>query len=458
MSSPQPSKPYQSSQLAAWLAPKDASRTAIAEALILLLVALMLAWWWQPNDPLLINQGFPWLWLVPIILALRYGTIVALLTAVLLASSWFLFHRSGVYDTAFPNGFFLGGLITLLVTGEFADIWTTRLRRIRSINAYTNEILNSLTYRHHLLHLAYSRLEQELLVKPITLRDALQRLRRLMVDDDSNSQLPKAEQFLQLLSQSCQLGVVSFYAVDNHSPSDRLASIGKVSDIDVHDPLVAYAMLHQQLSHIQTDALDDPGSRYLLVAPVVNSSDEVIGLILVEQMPFLSMNDDNLRFFSMLVGYYADAAVLSSMVPDVLSIAPECRLLFAGELVRLHRIYQEIGIPSMLTALIIAPSLQQEGIEREALRQSRKPDLTWEFGRDGTRYVLTLMALHGDAAHEGYLRRTEHWFKDIFGVTDFSDVGVSLHSVLVGSVPPATLLQNFLQLCETGDAPSGEQS
>lgn len=444
-------KAYHSSRWAAWLAPKRLSALAGLEVAGLMLLLMLLCLWLQPADPFLLQRSFPWLWLGPLLLSLRYGTLAAFGACALLAAFWFLLPAVGFANSAngiFPEGFFLGGIITCLLAGEFSDVWGTRLRRVSEVNAYLNERLASLTRRHYLLRLSHERLEQELLVKPMTLRDALQRLRKLLVDDGGAHPLPEAQQFLHLLSQSCQLEVACLHVMEDEQPLPvPVASIGETSEFDGGDLLVRYALEHSTLAHVQTEGLQAESSRYLVVAPVADSAGSVHGLLVVERLPFLSLNEETLRFLAVLIGYYADGVTLGPASTQIVQAVPACPPLFAGELVRLHRIRVEAGIQSTVAALVIAPGLRQSEIALETLRQSRQLDVIWDFEQDGYRCIFTIMPLHGEAAMSGYLLRTERWLRDVLGLQDFAAADLMSHTALIGTAAPHELLQDLLQRC-----------
>jgi len=440
---------YTSSRLAAWFAPKQVSRIAVIEITGLMLALMALTVMIEPDDPFLLSRPFPWLWLLPVVLALRYGTLAAFGAVSILVLCWFLLPFFGIGGGAFPASFFLGGLIVTLIAGEFSDVWTARLRRVAEVNTYLGERLDSLTRRHYLLRLSHERLEQELLVKPMTLRDALQRLRKLIVEAPAEQPLPEAQELLRLLGQACQLEVASLHALtDNKITPLPVASIGEISELDATDPLVQFALENNTLSHVQSEGLQMESSRYLVVAPLADSSGDALGLLVVERLPFLSMNQETLSFLTVLLGYYADGVRLAPSARDIVRVTPSCPHLFAGELLRLHRIYQEVGIQSMLTALVIEPGLRQSEIALETLRQARQLDVIWEFTEEGRRFILTLMPLHGEAALSGYLLRTEGWLRDVFGLRDFVDAGVAPHSAPIGTAAPAELLRDLLERCQ----------
>lgn len=439
---------YRSSRLAAWFAPKQVSRIAVAEVIGFMLLLMLFCVLAEPDDPFLLNRPFSWLWLAPVILALRYGTLAAFGAVALLVLMWFLLPIFGVGGGAFPASFFLGGLILTLIAGEFSDVWSTRLRRVAEVNAYLNERLDSLTRRHYLLRLSHERLEQELLVKPMTLRDALMRLRRLVAEETGGSAMPHAQEFLHLLSQSCQLEVACLHLLENGKPvATPVASIGEASEFEPRDLLVQYALENNALAHVQTEGLQSENSRYLVVAPLNDSAGQAIGLLVVERLPFLSLNEETLRFLAVLLGYYADSVRLGPTARDIIQAVPTCPAAFASEIMRLHRIREQVGIHSTLAVLVVQPGLRQSDIVLETLRQARQLDITWEFPENGRRYILTLMPLQGEAALSGYLLRTERWLREVFGLKDFVEAGVVPHSTPIGALPPAELLVDLLKRC-----------
>lgn len=99
----------------------------LLEALLLPTLALALGWWLHPQDPLWINADFHWAWLAPMVVALRYGPLTGLLSVSALLAGWWLLQQ-GRYEQ-FPQVFFLGGLILVMLVGEFSSLWVARTRR-----------------------------------------------------------------------------------------------------------------------------------------------------------------------------------------------------------------------------------------------------------------------------------------------------------------------------------------
>ena len=150
----------------------------------------------------------------------------------------------GHYDD-FPQIYFLGGLILVMLVGEFSSLWQARTRRAETLQLYLDQRLEHLVRQYYLLRLSHDRLEQELIGRPMSMRDALSTLQEV----GSTTQGPEA--LLRLLAQYCQLETAGLYAaVDDRVHLTPLASLGAVQPALQSDPLVQQAIESRRLCHI----------------------------------------------------------------------------------------------------------------------------------------------------------------------------------------------------------------
>lgn len=450
---------FNPSRLAAFFAPKESSRQTWIEVFIITLGALGICTFFEPNNPLLIGVAFPWLWLAPTVLALRYGSLAALGSATILLVVWFFLKLEGLIPNTFPGQYFLGGLTLTLIAGEFCDVWTGRFNRIRSVNAYLSQRLDSLTHRHYLLKVSSELLEQDLLTKPMTLRESLTQLRQLIVipnasHDNSSDQatiptdLKNASELMQILTQACQLESASLHAEINGQIQLIASSrVGSDFELVLDDPMVVYALTHNQLCHVQTDAILESHSRYLVVSPLIAANGCRLGLFVVEHMPFISLNQELLQFIQVTLNYYADAVNTSSNVQGMLRHFQDCPYLFASEFMHLDRIYRESGISSTLVALVFEKNDRQQDLFAETMRVRRQLDVVWAIQRPDHFVLLTLMPLYNQRVVTGYLMRLEQHFLHQFNAKSLDDAGVVAHSVTIGTRDPHGLLRTILSQC-----------
>jgi hypothetical protein len=353
--------------------------------------------------------------------------------------------------------YFLGGLMLVLIGGQFGDIWGARLSRARTVNGYLNDRLAALTKNHFLLRLSHERLENDLLAKPTTLRDTLTHLRNIALAAREHgdgtpqadvAQLPGAVAFLQWTAQACQLEVAAMVRVTgNRIDAEPVARVGAPFEIVADDPLIRHCIETHTLAHPQAPELRHEGSsRYVACAPVLSGADELIGVVVVEQMPFLSLSYENLQFLMVLLGYYADGVRHLTVSSEILDLVPDAPYEFALDLGRLARLHRDTGIDSSVVALIFDQDEASDALFESVVRSRRALDVVWQASGKARRAIITLMPLSGAGAVSAYLVRIEDSLRAQFGV-DFEGAHVSVQTLHVTGEHPGEALQRFLTRC-----------
>ena len=424
-----------------------AGTSVLTEMLALPLLALALAFWLNPLDPFFLSSQFAWVWLGPVLVALRYGPLPGLAGSSIVFAAWFVFGELGVALGALPKLYFLGWLITVMICGEFSSLWRSRVRRAESVQAYLEQRLEYLTHQHYLLRLSHDRLEQDLISRPVSMRDALVSLRRLSSDRAmAGTRLPGGAELLRLVAQYCQIERAALIAADNDGVSDGSPAVhlGAAFDIDANDSLIRFVREHRRLGHI---ALDDErtqsGSRYLVVAPLTDMRGSMHALLVVQDMPFFALHDETLQMLNLLLGYYADGLSASELAAPLRSEYPDCPLDFAFELSRMWRVRVDSGVASALVVLEF-PDNPEDDLALQISRIQRSLDVVWMVRQPSGARLITLMPLAGSAAIEGYLARIDTWLKQ-HRSGGLDESGVGHRSFMLDDVPPPALLARILK-------------
>ncbi|MGH1357671.1 MAG: PelD GGDEF domain-containing protein [Burkholderiaceae bacterium] len=421
----------------------------LAENILLIGSTLLISRWLSPDDPFGIEQQFPWLWLVPMLLALRYGTIDGVLGAGFILGSWLLPQpwgmTGGVVEPVFPQEFFLGGLVLVLISGQFADVWNGRLSRIRAANAYLDERLISLTRTHYLIRLSHQRLEQELLVRPVMLSDLLTELRPVTPEDAG--ELANADVLLRMLASSCELEGASMhkYAHDKLE-GPGIANIGEAIDLNQDDPLVRMAMESRKLMHVQASDASLYESDYLICAPVIASSGDQLGVLVVREMPFFALNEENLQFITVLLGYYADGLAKSRAIHPIQTLRPNAPPEFALELVRMKRLFDSSHIDSSMIGFSFDVDHNGKAMFEHLRRIKRATDIAWELETPNRHVLILMMPMSGPPAVEGMLQRMEKAIRQQFDLS-FDEARISVHSAGMSAAEPEWVLDDLLNRC-----------
>lgn len=405
-------------RMAVFLLPRVTGAWVWIETAAISLAALGLGWLVDPANPLLVSTQFPWPWLAPVLLALRYGAVSGLASTVVLVAGWFWLHPEGLAATP-PKLYFLGGLLLVMVCGEYSGVWRMRLRRMAEINKYLEDRVEGVTKRLYLLHLSHARLEQDLLSRPTTLRDALAELRRRLIRQAGSGPLPGAQDVLQFVAQTCRLEAAAMYREipDNPPRYERVAAIGDPPEIERNDALLDFVQERGELAHVQRSGVDRSlPTQHLVVAPITTAVGERLGILVVTRMPFFALTDETLQLVAVLLGAYADGIASGRAVVPLLAELPGCPVDFAAELAKLKRIQRDFGADSHIVALAFGDHPFAADAYQLVIRQRRTPDLLWTPPVQARASVLiNLLPLAGRAAVEGYLLRIENAIQESFG-------------------------------------------
>lgn len=412
-----------------------AQPAAAGETLAVPLLAVGLGLWLSPLDPFWVKSGFPWAWLAPVLVSLRYGSLAGVAASGVLVLAWFALSAGGWPLSPFPRHYFLGGFMLVMLTGEFTSLWMGRARRAETLHAYLDERLERLTEQYYLLRLSHDRLEQELLTRPLTLRDALGRLTGGVPLADS------ARTLLDLLAQYAQLERAALYPIrDGVLSLEPVAVLGEPFPLDPLDPLVRHALDQGRLAHVR-DVLDHASSRYRVVAPAAAKGEAASLLLVVERLPFLALHEETLQSLDLLLAYYADGLAMERLAAPLLAHYPDCPPAFALELMRLARLWRENRLASSLVVFHFTPDAIAAELPRALSRLSRGLDLEW-FVEPLAR-LLVILPLTGEAGAEGYSRRIERWFVE-HGRGRPEEAGVRLRRLSLDE-PPLVLLARALE-------------
>ena len=434
------------SQVLSRLTSSNANPWAILGEIVLLpLIAVGLGIILNPEDPLWIHASFPWVWFAPVVLALRYGPLAGMGAAGILLLTW-LGLNTGQHDS-FPKLPFLGGLILIMLIGEFSSLWVARTRRAETVQVYLDQRLEYLTHQYYLLRLSHDRLEQDLISRPMAMRDALKTLRDISASDHDRKS--SSQTLLRLLAQYCQLETASLYPIENGQLiSESLASIGNAKPLVIDDPLVQQALLNNRLCHVsQTLEVQQQLSNYLIAAPLTGVDGENYGLLVVEEIPFFSLQEETLQTINLLLGYYTDGLTMHELAQPILAELPDCPPEFAFEIQRLWHIGQISAVNSIIVALEILPRASRQDMARQIQRLKRSLDENWLIEGVDRQILATLMPLSDESAAEGYLARLETWAQQKSGQT-LAEIGIFGHILHLDREHPIAILNQLKKLTD----------
>ena len=418
--------------------PAPASWLAASESVLLPAVILALSWSFRPHDPLGLQAEFPWVWLGPWLVAVRYGAAAGLLGGGLYAAFWSMAPRLlGVpMAGALPSEFFLGGVLVTLILGEFGSAMLHREAAQREVAADLGARLERTKRRLFIVKEALATLEQELTDRPVTLRDALLDLRRIFAFVATAPELPvrrggrraalrplpDPDALLLLLSQSCRLLEAGVFVLEpararGAAAGWRLAfSLGQeLPQLDPRHPLIQRALQTREAVQVaQERAAESEHSVWVFAAPLrLDANGEPDALLAVHSMPFMSFEEQNLQRLQVLCASYLDFSQLEIGVAEFRAAWEQAPIGLQQEWAQLSRLAAHSRLRSYCAVWKGPEWAAREDLAEFSASQPLESS-TWNFaGEAGRPVVVVLLPMYSAAALASYRRDMTELARDI---------------------------------------------
>lgn len=397
------------------------------------------------TDPFFLRSPFPWLWFGPLLVALRYGIAKALTSVSLLVLLWLGLSWVGLTKDVFPLSFMLGGTLLALISGQFSSVWSNRLRRSDQLSRHTTERFEQLSRAYFMVRLSHDRLEQNLISRPVTLRQAMTELRSLVTKNGGALNKSTAVELMAILVNYCSLTSAAFYPVQNGKILvEPLAKCGQEVPCRPDDLLLHSAMESGHTAYQSADRLrEEQQSSYLVAAPMITSSGNLLGVLLVTDMPFMALHRETLQVLGVLLAYAADHVEAADYARPLFKIYPDCPTVFGAEFFKMVRLRRDLEISSALMVVSIAPQSRQEEICLMLERKLRGLDHGWRRDLGGIVQFAILMPFAGPAATEGYMARLGSTLRKQFNLS-LEGEGISCKFAFLTAEEPALQLADLL--------------
>lgn len=416
------------------------------ETLVITAALLLLGYFFNRSDPFFVRADFPWVWFAPLLIALRYGIAPGMFSVSIIFLLCLVMQRQGLLAGVFPTNFMLGGVLIALVCGQFSTMWNTRLRRSDSLSRHASERFEQLSRAYFMVRLSHDRLEQNLISRPVTLRDAMFDLREILAQHGGQLDKETGSALISILVHYCSLESAALFLVDSHGRinGQPVAQCGKGADYLADDLLLRSAIesgntAYQSANHLK----QDESSPYLVAAPLNTSSGVLRGMLLVSEMPFLALHRETLQILGVLLAYASDHAEAAYEARTLLAAFPDCPSLFAAELVKMIRLHRDLEVSSALVVINVKPTARMHDICISLERQQRGLDHGWQRDLGWGVQFVTLMPFSGLAAVEGYMTRINDMLLREFNKR-IGDDGFSSHSFVVSAEEPLNQLAELL--------------
>ncbi|MBA2657874.1 MAG: hypothetical protein H0U70_12970 [Tatlockia sp.] len=418
------------------------------ETVLITVVVYLIAFFINPQDPFNLKGPFPWLIFAPIYCSLFYSTIYGLVSLLILFAIMIHQQHLDLLGNLDLRGYIAGSLGLTMLVGLCSSYWTSRIRHIEHLNNYVREHLENLSRDYYLLRISHERIEQSYIVKPLSFRDAFLQIKQDLVQNNCELNPHSAEALLNVFSQYCSINNAALCVYDENNKDLRtMALIGADFFINTSDPLMENAIKDERSTYVTIAQLVSRSqSSFLAVIPLITPAKtrDLIGFIVIKDMPFWSLTHDNLEVFTVFAAYFTFNLAMLKKAEPLINEFPDCPPEFLKELHSLSHLKQYSKVDSSLSCIVVPPGPQQQNIVYILERQKRSLDYIWVFDDKSAKIVMTLMPLTGIEGMLGYKKRIASFLKNDFGL-DLNTNGLLFRFKQLTTAPANKQLRDFVE-------------
>jgi len=385
----------------------------VIEMLIFALAAPIAGMLLFADDPLGINSGFPWAVIGPIIFAARYGVTWGAGCALVGILAILYPHSAYEGQFALTIAMAVGTLVLSIIVGDASSNWRQRAGQASAENQYLRHRLKEFSKDYHVLKVSHGQLEEYMAGQKLSLRHALQQLKPVLSTNKNG--MEAGAELMAVFSQFCSVQVAGLYAMKNEKLVDTnaVAIHGSMGELPQFDNLLKVALKERKLVSVKLEALaeDKHQEGLLAVVPIVDSNDNVHGILAIRDMHFMAFQQENLNLLSLLGGYIGD------MLSRSRGLANSRGAWFMAELETALRFARTNSVKSSLLCMRLRKFDGSEAVAESISTNLRSLDASWQpKTRDGGELIVILLPLITQSQAEGYLGRLSENVQKEFGV------------------------------------------
>lgn len=371
-------------------------------------IAIGVAYYFKSEDPLWLEGEVSYFHVILAVFTLFYGLWAGIFLVFVYAASLVLFYDSFSYKH------FLWYLLLMLIYSEFHFFWTRRIDKLSELNSYINEKLNRISKEFLILKASYDQVVKNYIFRPVDLRSLIIKIREKLRDEHENVY----QWLLSLIKTTTDVERASLYIREGNKYVEK-ASIGDRVELDEKDPIIKKA-IEEQGSVFYTVA-ETSNTKYKAVIPVYDSADaKPKALFLIKDIPFLSLNVDNLILLSLILNYFFEDIKIYKEGYSPSYKLKDCQELFY-EINKMYKLWKKLRIESTLVKISIKSTDWRETIEELIEKGRRNIDVYCSDGSGNVFVLLPFTSMEGAVAYRGRLSSYigEILKKDVSDLLDF---------------------------------------
>ena len=390
------------------------------ETLLIIITYLVVGYFIDSQDICLIHSDIPYLIIILAIVTLFHGFENGILAISIIAAVMFFTYE------LFPYTEFLILLMMTLIYSQFHYYWTSKIKEAKVDADFKSVKLNELSRAFYSLKISHDQLEKNYVIKPMSIRNSLDSIltyHQQVLRDDTifDKKAASFSKFLNLLQKS--FGVQSAFILYHKDPNttftstdDLKAVYGEYTDKfpmkEIMENILVTKSLNRKMPVFISDEQGEPtlrnelDNKFIAAIPAIYE-DQIIAMLVIEKMPFMAFERENLTSIAILLEYFSMELQKSlryqfDPLIEFIDDTP-----FKYEVTRLTQLHNKFKVDSTFIVLKMYDELESLKLKDKIRKMLRSLDMISYYKHDGFYYLILLFPLQDKAAAEGFLGRLE---------------------------------------------------
>jgi len=309
------------------------------ETIVVISLYLGIGFWNNPEDICMLKNPLMPMTIVLAIITLFHGISSGLFAITIIGIVMKFAYPEFHYEA------FLGQMVLVLIFGEFHYYWGRIISDHRTEMLFSKQKLNELSDAFYALKISHDQIEKSYIVKPMSIRNSI-RLIKEEFYKQSNKKL-FFQKYMQMIEKNFNVKKAIIINIDENGTIEQLAASDNVNKFDTKDPMFKDAMEKKTPIYLNEEKNQNSTSRYLAVIPAI-SNERIMGILAIEDMPFIAFNKDTLISITILTNYLFVEEHKLTILKDIQNFLPEFENDFRFEVHRLHIMSKNFGTQTTL--------------------------------------------------------------------------------------------------------------
>jgi hypothetical protein len=404
---------------------KKIRKYSYSETFVIVGIFLFLGYLFNPTDIAFVHTQISYLIILLAVITLFHGFENGLLAVGIISIALWFFYKP------FPYTEFLISLMMTMIFSEFHYYWTKRIRELKVEADYKTTKLDELAKAFYTLRISHDQLEKNYVVKPMSIRNAIETIldttKQIKTEDINEKTALYYDKFLALVEKSFSVNSALIIYIDDARHKEFL---------DIENALVTYSSTAEHFnkeeifnSYVVDKALNikqpvyisdkagDPilikeqESHFLVAIPAVQNN-KVSAILVVERMPFMAYNRENLISIAILLEYLSIEISKEHTLLNAHNISGINDDEYIYEYNRLRYLKDTYNVDSSILVLKIDNELQTIKVHEKVDDMLRSLDMATQVHYNNFYYIIMLFPLSDNSSAQGFLNRLKHNIKN----------------------------------------------